>query len=54
MPKSEQSLRELDCLRLASDLKQLADVVPGAALKAFLLKLARTCAGLLEREGTMH
>jgi hypothetical protein len=55
MSKSEQLLRDdLDCLRLASDLTQLASDVPSAALKAYLLKTARTCTGLVDRLETRH
>jgi hypothetical protein len=53
--KSETSLRDdLDCLRLASDLTQLASNVPSAALKAHILQLARTCIGLVDRLETRH
>ena len=60
MSKSEQLLRDdLDCLRLASDLTQLASNlpssdVPSAALKAFLLQVARTCTGLVDRLESRH
>lgn len=55
MSKSERlPMDDLDCLRLASDLTQLASNVPGAALKAFLLQLARTCTGLVDRLETRH
>ena len=38
MSKSEQLLRDdLDCLRLASDLTQLAATISSAALKAYIL-----------------
>jgi hypothetical protein len=50
MSKSEPLLRsDLDCLRLASDLTQLAGNVPSATLKAYILQLARTCTGLVDR-----
>ena len=51
MSKSEPLLNDLDCLRLASDLKQLASNVPSATLKAYILQLARTCTGLVDRPG---
>jgi hypothetical protein len=55
MSKSEQMLRDdLDCLRLASDLTQLASNVPNAALRAFILQMARTCTGLVDRLETRH
>jgi hypothetical protein len=55
MSKSEQSLRDdLDCLRLASDLTQLASDVPGPALKSYLLQMARICTGLVDRLETRH
>jgi hypothetical protein len=49
MSKSEPLLNDLDCLRLASDLTQLASNVPSATLKAYILQLART--GLVDRPG---
>jgi hypothetical protein len=50
MSKSEQLLRDdLDCLRLASDLTQLASHAMRPALKSYLLQLARRCAGLVDR-----
>jgi hypothetical protein len=50
MPTSEQLLRDdLDCLRLASDLTRLASYVPGAALKAHILEIARMCTSLVDR-----
>jgi hypothetical protein len=50
MPTSEQLLRDdLDCLRLASDLTRLASYVPGAALKAHILQIARMCTNLVDR-----
>jgi hypothetical protein len=53
--KSETMLRDdLDCLRLASDLAQLASNIPSAALKAYILQLARTCTGLVDRLETRH
>jgi hypothetical protein len=53
--ESEQLLRDdLDCLRLASDLTRLASYLPSSALKAHILKLARTCTGLVDRGETKH
>jgi hypothetical protein len=53
--KSETLLRDdLDCLRLASDLTQLASNVPSPALKAHIMQLARTCIGLVDRLETRH
>jgi hypothetical protein len=55
MSKTEQSLRDdLDCLRLASDLTQLASNVPSGAQRAFLLQMARTSASLVDRLETRH
>jgi hypothetical protein len=55
MSKSEQLLRDdLDCLRLASDLTQLASYVPSRALKAHLLHIAQTCNRLVDRLETRH
>jgi hypothetical protein len=55
MSKSEQLVRDdLDCLRLASDLVQLASYLPSPALKAYLLQLARICNGLVDRLETRH
>jgi hypothetical protein len=55
MSKSEQLLRDdLDCLRLASDLTQLASHAISPALKAHLLQMARTCTGLVDRLETRH
>ena len=55
MSKSEQLLRaDLDCLRLASDLTQLASNALSPDLKAYLLHLARTCTSLVERLETRH
>jgi hypothetical protein len=55
MSKSKQLLRdELDCLRLASDLTQLAGTISSSVLKAYILQLARTCTGLVDRLETMH
>jgi hypothetical protein len=55
MLKSEQLLRDdLDCLRLASDLTQLASDVPSPALKAHLLRMVLTCNRLVERPETRH
>jgi hypothetical protein len=45
---------DLDCLRLASDLTQLASNVPSATLQAYILELARTCTGLVNRLETRH
>jgi hypothetical protein len=50
MSKSEPLLRnDLDCLRLASDLTHLASNLPSVTLKAYVLELARTCTGLVDR-----
>ncbi|MGA2058585.1 MAG: hypothetical protein ABSG88_25200 [Bradyrhizobium sp.] len=50
MSKSEQLLRDdLDCLRLASDLTQLASDTLNPALKAYLLQLARNCTLMVDR-----
>ncbi|MGA3242882.1 MAG: hypothetical protein ABSG03_42115 [Bryobacteraceae bacterium] len=50
MSKSEQLLKDdLDCLRLASDLTQLASDAVSPALKSYLLELAQTCTGLIDR-----
>jgi hypothetical protein len=55
MSKSEQLLRDdLDCLRLASDLTQLAREALSPALKSHLLRMARTCTGLVDRLETRH
>jgi hypothetical protein len=55
MSKSERSLRDdLDCLRLASDLTQLASNELSPALKAYLLQIALTCTGLVDRLETRH
>lgn len=55
MSKSEQLLRnDLDCLRLASDLTQLASVISSAVLRAYILQLAQTCTGLVDRLETRH
>jgi hypothetical protein len=55
MSKSEQLLGDdLDCLRLASDLTQLASDALSPALKAYLLQLAQTCTGLVDRLETRH
>jgi hypothetical protein len=55
MSISEQSLRDdLDCLRLASDLTQLASDALSPALKAYLLQLAQTCTSLVDRLETRH
>jgi hypothetical protein len=50
MSKTEQLLRDdLDCLRLASDLTQVASNVPSDAQRAFLLQMARTSDSLVDR-----
>jgi hypothetical protein len=55
MSKSEQLLRDdLDCLRLASDLTQLASDALSPALEAYLLQLAQTCTSLVDRLETRH
>jgi hypothetical protein len=55
MSKSEQLLRDdLECLRLASDLTQLAGAISSTATKAYILQLARTCTGLVDRLETRH
>jgi len=55
MSKSEQLLKDdLDCLRLASDLTQLASNALNPALKSYLLQLARTCTSLVDRLETRH
>jgi hypothetical protein len=57
MSKSDQLLRnrdDLDCLRLASDLAQSARKTFDPALKLYLLQLARTANGLVERLETRH
>jgi hypothetical protein len=55
MSKAEQALRaDLDCLRLASDLTQLASNVPSRALKSYLLQMAQTCTRLVDRPETRH
>jgi hypothetical protein len=45
---------DLDCLRLASDLTQLANDVLSPALRSYLLQMARACTGLVERAETRH
>jgi hypothetical protein len=45
---------DLDCLRLASDLTQLASDVLNADLRTHLLQMARACNGLVERAETRH
>ena len=45
---------DLDCLRLASDLTQLANDVLNADLRTHLLQMARACTGLVERAETRH
>jgi hypothetical protein len=55
MTKSEQLLRDdLDCLRLASDLTQLASNIRSHALKSYLLRLARISTSLVDRLETRH
>jgi hypothetical protein len=55
MSKSEQMLRaDLDCLRLASDLTQLANRALSPALKSYILQMARKCNGLVDRPETRH
>jgi hypothetical protein len=55
MSKSEQLLRDdLDCLRLASDLKQLANEALNPALKSYLLQMAGSCSSLVDRLETRH
>jgi hypothetical protein len=55
MSKSEQLPRDdLDCLRLASDLTQLASDAFSPALRAYLLQLARTCTVMVDRLETRH
>jgi hypothetical protein len=50
MSKSEQLLKDdLDCLRLASDLTQLANDAVSPALESYLLELAQICTGLIDR-----
>ena len=45
---------DLDCLRLASDLTQLASDVLSPALRTHLLQMAQACTGLVERAETRH
>ena len=45
---------DLDCLRLASDLTQLANDVLSPALRTHLLQMARACTGLVDRAETRH
>jgi hypothetical protein len=55
MSKSEQMLRsDLDCLRLASDLTQLANYTLNPALKSYILQMAQTCNNLVDRPETRH
>jgi hypothetical protein len=55
MSKSEQMLRaDLDCLRLASDLAQLAKQALSPALKSYILQMARNCNYLVDRPETRH
>jgi hypothetical protein len=55
MWKSEQLLRDdLDCLRLASDLTQLASDALSPGLKAYLLQLAQASTSLVDRLETRH
>jgi hypothetical protein len=55
MSKSEKVSRaDLDCLRLASDLTQLANHSLSPALKSYLLQMAQTCNELVDRPETRH
>jgi hypothetical protein len=55
MSKSEQLLRDdLDCLRLASDLTQLASDALSPALKAYLVQLAQASTDLVDRPQIRH
>jgi hypothetical protein len=45
---------DLDCLRLASDLTQLANEALSPALRSHLLQMARACTCLVERAETRH
>ena len=45
---------DLDCLRLASDLTQLANDALSPTLRSHLLQMARACTGLVERGETRH
>jgi hypothetical protein len=45
---------ELDCLRLASDLTQLASGSVSPALKSYLLQMAHQRATLVDRPETRH
>jgi hypothetical protein len=55
MSKSEELLwDDLDCLRLASDLTQLASDSLSPALKTYLLQLAQASTGLVDRLETRH
>jgi hypothetical protein len=55
MSKSEELLwDDLDCLRLASDLTQLASNALSPALKSYLLQLARPCTSPVDRLETRH
>jgi hypothetical protein len=55
MSKSEHLLRDdLDCLRLSSDLTQLASDALSPALKAYLLQLAQASTGLVDRLEARH
>jgi hypothetical protein len=50
MSKSGQLQRDdLDCLRLASDLTQLAGYLQSSAMKAHILQMARTCTSMVDR-----
>ena len=49
-----QRKHDLDCLRLASDLTQLASDVLSPAVRTHLLQMARDCTGLVERAETRH
>jgi hypothetical protein len=55
MSKSEQVLRsDLDCLRLASDLTQLANYTLSPALKSEILQMVRMCINLVDRPEARH
>jgi hypothetical protein len=45
---------ELDCLRLASDLMQLASGSVSPALKSYLLQMAQRCIDLVDRPEPPH
>jgi hypothetical protein len=55
MSKLEQELiSDLDCLRLASDLTQLANYTPSPTLKAYILRMVWMCNNLVDRPETRH